>query len=40
MTLDRDAPLADLDELDEARKERYASDFTDASKTAGAIPQL
>lgn len=28
-----DAPLADLDELDEARKERYASQFTDADKT-------
>ena len=33
MTLDANAPLADLDELDEARKDRYASDFTDAAKT-------
>jgi inositol oxygenase len=33
MTLEGIAPLADLDELDEARKERYASDFTDAAKT-------
>ena len=37
MTQEVNAPLADLDELDEARKERYAgdfaNDFTDAAKT-------
>ena len=37
LTQNASAPLADLDELDEARKERYAGDFpgefTDAAKT-------
>ena len=31
--MENNAPLSDLDELDEARKERYAANaFTDANK--------